>query len=208
MQLGAAQITDAWLKVDAAMGVKKFATSGVATGVFNGDLILETSTGKSMIFNSSSWVSIYNSNDGQGKSQASNLGSADIFPDPIAETLIFTKNLNVEAGRKYLAHISMALTAVNTGGDPLANRGYWRFIFYYTTNLAGTPNIFIHDIASHISAVNTSRSKNLKAMFEFFPNLTGTIKFGMSSLAISGNENLELNLSGANPNITFIDWGV
>lgn len=208
MALGAAQLTDAWLKVDAAMGVKKFATSGAATATFNGDLILETSTGRSLLFNSPNWPIIFDDLWGRGKAQATAVGNPSEFPDYFGEDFIFTKNFNVEGGRKYLVQASLALSGVNQGGTPSANQGYHRLNFYYTTNLAADPNIFIHDVAVYISAINSSRSKNVRFMFEWFPNMTATVKFGMTSIVVSGNEALETSITGSNPNITLIDWGV
>lgn len=207
MILGAAQLSDDYAKIDAAMGVKKFATTGAATNVFNGDLILETSTGKSQLFNSPNWVGVFDPNNGKGNGQVTGTGP-DQTVDFLAESLLFQEIINVEAGRKYLAHFSISLTAVLGGGSPSTDTGYGLLNFYYGTNLAVPPSILIHDCASYIDATTSAKSKSLKAMFEFFPNITGQVKFGMKAETISGSESMRLNISGSTGNVYLTDWGV
>lgn len=208
MILGAAQLADAYAKIDAAMGVKKFATQGAATATFNGDLILETSTGQSKLFNSPNWPNIYDPNSGQGNTQ--------ICPNPNdsdsaiggAETNDWTTILNVEAGRKYLAQWSYTLQAVYSSGALANNKGYVRLNWKYTTNLSIFPNTLVHDAAVFVSAATAARTKTSKGMFEFFPNITGQVKFGLTFQVLTGSQNVRLGQSGTNPSLYLTDWGV
>lgn len=210
MVLGAAQLSDAYDKIDAAMGVKKFATQGAATGVFTGDLIQETSTNQGKLWNGASWVNIFDPNNGKGDEQDIDPGGNGL---PVlagfAEQIIQVSTLSVEAARKYLVNVNFNLTAENSGiGSTFI--GYARLVFKYTTNLnpAVLPSIVIHDVASCISVINSSRSKNFKCMFEFFPNVTQDIQFGIFAQIVTGDQDLTLNLNGSTPNIYMTDWGV
>ena len=209
MKLGAAQISDAYTKIDAAMGVKKFATSGAATNIFDGDLIAETSTNKSKLFKNPDWVDLYDSDYSQGNAQELSAGPASYtLPFDNIEHTVVTQQANVIAGRKYLVNFNFPLTAINTGGVDDANRGYMRFNWYWDSDLNAPATTFIHDCASYISAVHSSRSKNLTGLFEFFPNYTGTINIRLTVEVLTGNENLELNLGGSDPGFYLQDWGV
>lgn len=209
MALGAAQLADAYSKIDAAMGVKKFATQGAATSTFIGDLIRENSTGQSKLFNSVSWLNIFDDNNGRGKPVEGPQSANDypIFPgnpeDTVANVL-----LNVQAGRKYLANFNINLSAQNFSGGTL--QGFIRILFKWinSSNPASIPNIVVHDIASYISATNSSKSKNMKGMFEFFPNVTGVINFGLFAQIITGNELCTLNQGTTTSAIYLTDWGV
>lgn len=209
MVLGAAQLNDAYSKIDAAMGVKKFATQGAATATFPGDLIVETSTGQSKLFTNPNWANIFDSNNGRGIPQ-------DFTPTFLTELFIVSgfgefdlldQVFTVEALRKYLVNFNFGLSAQNDGGTPL--QGFVRLVFKYTTDISnlGVPNIFIHDVASFVTAVNASRSKSFKGMFEFFPNLTGKIKLGIFGQVITGAQDVQLNLTNSIPSMYLTDWG-
>lgn len=204
MPLGAAQLADAYNKIDAAVGVKKFATQGAATATFNGDLILETSTGQSKLFNSPNWKNLYDPNNGKGSGQEVTNSYIDVTISPAAGNFFyFNQSVNVVSGRKYLVHYSFALSALQNGPDPNTNRGYIRLEFYADNGL-----LLIHDVAAYVSGIHNSRSKCLTGMFEWFPNSTGARVLGASAQIVSGDESLELNLNGSSPSMYLIDWGV
>lgn len=208
MKLGASQISDAYAKIDAAMGVKKFATQGAATAVFNGDLIQETSTGQAKLFNNPNWMNLWDPNNGRGKPQDIAPGDDAMVVSGFPEQSIDGCILTVEAGRKYFVNVNLSLSAVNDGGSLFI--GYLRLIFKYTLNLNPLiiPNIVIHDVSSVISAQNSARSKSFKCMFEFFPNVTQDVQFGIFGQIITGDQDAEVNLVGSNPRIYMTDWGV
>lgn len=208
MVLGASQINDACSKIDAAIGVKKFATQGAATATFNGDLILETSTGQSKLFNSPNWPNIYDPNNGQGNGL--------ICPNPVNaddagggfQTPVWSTILNVTAGRKYLAQWSYPLQATFVSGTVVSNKGYVKLVFKYSTNLNTFPTTVVHDASIFVSAVTAARTKTSKGMFEFFPNITGQVIFGLTMQIITGNQSVRLGQTGTNPSLYLIDWGV
>lgn len=208
MVLGASQLNDAYSKIDAAVGVKKFATTGAATATFNGDLIFETSTSLSKMLNAATWFNIFDDNNGRAIPQEIDPGPLDdLVLSGLPELGLVNTNLNVEAGRKYLIHFNLNLSGqLNTTGG--SYQGYLRITFRYGTNLAVDPTIFVHDVASYITAINPSKSKSFKGMFEFFPNVTGQVKFGIFGQVISGQQDVKLNLNGSIPEIIMVDWGV
>lgn len=210
MVLGAAQLNDAYSKIDAAVGVKKFATQGAATATFPGDLIVETSTGQSKLFNNPNWINFFDPNNCKGFPQVVDVNGNDSFiVSGFPEQTISVSINNTQAGRKYLINYNLSLSAQNDGGTPL--QGYVRFVFKYIADVtpgAPPPNIFIHDSASFISCTNSSRSKNFKGMFEFFPNYTGGIQLGLFAQIITGAQDLVVNLNGSTPKMYMMDWGV
>lgn len=208
MILGAAQLSDAYSKIDAAIGVKKFATQGAATATFPGDLIVETSTGQSKLLNSPNWMNIFDSNNARGIPQAFDqtvLENNSVISG-LPEFLLITEIFAVEGLRKYLVNFNFSLTAQNDGGTP--QQGYVRLVFRYTTDLSLlSPDIFVHDVASFITSVNASRSKSFKGMFEFFPNVFGNVRLGIFGVMVSGAQDLVLNLPGSLPSMYLMDWG-
>lgn len=209
MILGASQLNDAYSKIDAAVGVKKFATQGAATAVFSGDMILETSTGQSKLFNSPNWMNIFDPNNGKGIPQEIDTGVPDdIVFATLPEFILWDQLLNVEAGRKYLVNFNLNTSAEIGGTGAGTQQGYARLTFKYTTALATDPNIFIHDVATYIAAVNSSKSKSFKGMFEFFPNVTAVVKMAIFGFIATGNQDLKLNLTGSTPDMYMTDWGV
>jgi hypothetical protein len=210
MKLGAAQISDAYAKIDAAIGVKKFATQGAATAVFNGDLINETSTGQSKLFNNPNWMNIWDNNNARGKPvKIDDGGNASMVFSGFGEQFISNDFVTVQAGRKYLMNVNFSLSAENNSGSTF--QSYVRFTFKWTPNLSPTflPNVFIHDVASYITASTSAKSKNFKAMFEFFPNVSAQVQLGLfGEIYLGGDEDLDFNLIGSTPSWYMMDWGV
>lgn len=208
MVLGASQLSDAYSKIDAAIGVKKFATQGAATATFNGDLILETSTGQSKLFNSPNWMNIFDPNNARGRSKNITTASNNLIVSGFPEQSIGSPTLvNVESGRKYLVNFNLSVSAQDDGGTP--QQGYIRFFFRYATNLSlATPDIFIHDAATYVNSTIGPKSKSFKGMFEFFPNISANVNMGLGAQIITGAQDVLVNLTNSIPSLYLTDWGV
>lgn len=211
MALGATQMSDAWSKVDAAMGVKKVANEGAATALFDGDLIFDQSVNISKLYKTPSFLKIWNDSDSKGSPQDMPVNGAAIEKKPSdGEFTVQTWLVNVVAGRKYLVNCNLNLSTDDLFGigSPVP-QGYVRMNFKWTTDVNGVPSTFIHDAASYVSDVNSSKSKNFKAFFEFFPNVTQQVKIGMSALIASGDYTIKFNsLANSTPGLYLQDWGI
>lgn len=211
MASGATQLSDAWGKIDAAIGVKKVATAGSVASPFVGELIKETSTGKSLVYNTPNWDNFYDPNDGKGNSQyPPNTGPVADEIGP-TEWLIFQWNVNVEAGRKYLVNYSLSLASVQAGGGTTNYKGYMRINYRWATgaDVDLYSSTVAHSKAVWISGANSSKSKNVRGSFEFFPNVTGVVSLGQFGQILSGVDLfVDFNQSGANSSVYLTDWGV
>lgn len=209
MAVGMTQLSDAYTKIDTAIGKKSAATTGAVASPFNGYLLKETSTGQSKIYTGAVWENFWDPNDGKGNFQQGDFPVATGVG--VSETEITHWLFNVVAGRKYKVDVSLAISAIDPDisiGGPSVLHGYFRNNFKWTTNINGTPGTLIHDVASYYSKDTSAASKNLRFFFEFYPNVTQQIKVNHTALVLSGDEWIRFNLSGANSNMYLVDWGV
>lgn len=199
-------LSDAWTKIDTAIGVTGANTEGLVVSPFVGQLLIEGSTNKSKIFNPAVWEVLYDPNDGQGKSQQLPFTNS-IYTDD-NEVELDEIILNVEAGRKYLGTFCLLISAEALVFPPGAG-GHFFLNFKYTTNINSTPNILVHDFESWITTVRTGTlSKNIRGAFEFFPNITGQVKVAVTIAGSLNNFNIQANPSGNNGYLYFQDWGI
>lgn len=209
MANGWSTFADAWTKVDAAIGVNKVTSQSAVASPFVGDLIYETSTSKSKIYNSGTWEELYASVNGRGNPQ-NGTWLNDMIVEGSAETFVTNfYNLSVKAGRKYKVDFNISVSAIIPDINPTPPyHGTIRNDFRYTTSDLSANNTLIHDMTTYITHDTDAASKNIRGMFEFFPNWTGTLYITHTVQILSGNEYCKINLSGATSSLFMVDWGV